>query len=121
MSFAGYLLDEHISHVLRRLLAEAEPAMQVHRVGDGIAPPLGTPDPDILLWIEERDLLLLTNNRASMPVHLAAHLRLGHHVPGIIQLPADPDQGLVVTDLILIWGAGLPEEFRDRITYLPLR
>jgi hypothetical protein len=121
MSVAGFLLDEHISPILRRALEEAEAAMQVYWIGDGIAPPKGTPDPALLLWIEAQNLLLLTNNRASMPVHLAAHLHSGHHVPGIVQLPAEPDLGSVVADLQLIWGAGEPDEFRDRITYLPLR
>jgi hypothetical protein len=121
MSVAGFLLDEHVSRVLYRLLAEADLTMQVYMIGDGLAPPKTTSDPDLLLWIEERDVMLLTNNRASMPVHLTAHLLGGHHLPGIIQLPADPDLDEVVADLLLIRGASLPDEFSDRITYLPLR
>lgn len=90
-------------------------------IGDGVAPPKATPDPDLLRRIEAQDFMLLTNNRASMPIHLTAHLRQGGHVPGVIQLPTERDLGTVLADLLLIWQIGLPEEFRDRITYLPLR
>lgn len=56
-----------------------------------------------------------------MPVHLTAHLTQGHHVPGIVQLNPDMSMGAILEDLLLMWGAGLPDEFADRINYLPLR
>jgi hypothetical protein len=121
MSAVGFLLDEHVSHALRRALMAADTHLAVQRIGDGIAPPHGTPDPEILLWIEEHNLLLLTNNRATMPGHLAAHLAQGRHLPGIIQLPEEGENDAVIGELLLIWEAADPEELRDRITYLPLR
>lgn len=95
--------------------------MRVYAIGDGVAPPKGAPDPDLLVWIEEHDCILITNNRATMPVHLAAHLARGHHVPGILQLSERFGIDEIAGDLVLIWGAALPGEFRDRIEYLPVR
>jgi len=65
--------------------------------------------------------MLITNNRATMPVHLRAHLARGRHVPGIVQLPRRMNVSITVDDLLLIWGASLPNEFQDQIVYLPLR
>lgn len=53
-----------------------------------------------------------------MPVHLAAHLARGRHVAGILQLSERFGVDELADDLLLIWGAALPGEFRDRIEYL---
>jgi hypothetical protein len=120
MSAICYLLDEHVPLIIQAQLEQMEPEMRICAIGDGIAPPKGTPDPDILHWIESHDCMLVTNNRATMPVHLRAHLAQGRHVPGIVQLPRRMDVGVILTDLLLIWGASMPGEFQDQIVYLPV-
>ena len=64
--------------------------------------------------------MLVTNNRATMPVHLQAHLSQGKHVPGIVQLPRRMNIGAILDDLLLIWGASQPGELQDQIVYLSL-
>lgn len=121
MSFAGYLFDEHVPHPLIDRIRRAAPALPLHAVGRGDAPRRGTPDPDLLAWIEAHDCVLVTSNRRSMPVHLGAHLAAGRHVPGILTVPPEPTEWSVLIDeLLLIWHAARPDEFRDRIDYLPL-
>jgi hypothetical protein len=120
MSVACFLLDEHVPLIIQAKLEQMEPGMRVYAIGDGIAPPRGTPDPDILCWIEARGCILVTNNRATMPVHLQAHLAQDRHVPGVVQLPRRMNVGVVLDDLLLIYGASLPGEFQDQILYLPL-
>ena len=73
-----FLLDEH----LRRAIQEQLREMDVRRIGDAGVPPLGTPDPDILTWIQRNNYILVTNNRTTMPRHLTEHLQAGRHVPG---------------------------------------
>lgn len=94
--------------------------MRVRLIGEETTPVKGTPDPDILIWIEANDCILVTNNRASMPGHLADHLALGRHVPGIIQLPRRMNIRTILDDLWLIWAAVRPGEFQDQIIHLPL-
>jgi hypothetical protein len=113
MSGLCFLLDEHVPLILQALLEQMAPEMHVYAIGDGIAPPKGTPDPDILSWIEAQGCFLITNNQATMPVHLQTHLAQGQHVPGIVQLPRRMDIHAIVDDLSLIWGASLPGEFQD--------
>jgi len=122
MSTISFLLDEHVPLLIQAQLEQMEPKLRVYAIGDGVAPPKGTPDPDILLWIEAHGCMLVTNNRSTIPVNLRAHLDQGRHVPGIIQLPRRVRSfGTILNDLLLIWGASLPDEFRDQIVYLPLR
>ena len=65
MSFAGYLFDEHVPHPLIGGVRRAEAALTLHQVGRGVAPARGTPDPELLAWIEAHDCMLVTANRLS--------------------------------------------------------
>ena len=116
----AFLFDENIPLAIPLQLKAREPEAQLYQIGDGVAPPLGTPDPQILLWIEEHGCLLVTNNRASMPVHLVDHLTSGQHIPGIIQLPRRMSIRIVLENLQLISAASSPPDYRDQIVYLPL-
>jgi hypothetical protein len=121
VSTPRFLLDENIDSDLRRALHRQAPDMVVWMVGDPVTPVRGTPDPDILLWCETNRFLLVTNNRASMPVHLSDHLAGGHHVPGIFVLNPDMTMAELVAEFVLIWGASEAEEYLDLMIYLPVR
>jgi hypothetical protein len=114
-------MDEHVPALYRVQLRRREPALTVWQIGDEAAPSKGTLDPDILMWCEANGFVLVTNNRKSMPVHLADHLAAGHHLPGILQLDLDAPIGLLIEDLWIAALATGEEELRDTIVYLPLR
>jgi len=120
MNTIQYLLDEHVDPRLRRALQRRAPEMVVWCVGDAGAPPLQTSDPDILRWCEANGFSLVTNNRASMPVHLRDHLADGWHILGIFTLDPDMTMGETVDELLLIWGASEAEEYLDQLRYLPV-
>jgi hypothetical protein len=115
-----YLLDEHIPPVYRTQLIRAAPDLEVWIVGDPGAPTRGTLDPDILVWCEEQRFILVTNNRKSMPRHLADHVALGRHIPGILVINPTLAIGELLDELVLIAGASDEHEYRDLILYLPL-
>lgn len=117
---ASYLLDENLSLVWRPLLLKLDPDLVVLRIGDPGAPPLGSLDPEILLWCESRDYVLVTGNRSSMPGHLVDHLAAGRHIPGIFQLPETYQFVQMASELVLIANTMLPREFEDQQRYLPL-
>ena len=116
---SSYLLDEHIPSAYRTQLVYHEPSLTVWKIGDEGAPPKSTPDPEILHWCEQNDFMLVTNNRKSMPGHLADHLAAGHHVPGIITIDLNAPMGVVLEDLLLIVGASSGDELIDRILDVP--
>ena len=84
------------------------------------APPKGTLDPEILLWCENKGCILVTNNRKSMPVHLAAHMALNRHIPGIFILNPKLSIGENLEQLILIAEGSFENEYEDRIEFLPI-
>ncbi len=77
-------------------------------------------DPDILIWCEENDHVLVTNNRALRPVHLANHLKADRHVPGTLVIKKKMPWGVLSDELEFIWQNVSPAELTDQIRYLPL-
>lgn len=120
MSRIRYLLDEDTPHAIRDQLLRREPEMEILAVGDDMAPVFGTPDRELLRWIEQEGYILVSRNRRSLPQHLRAHLESGGHVPGIFLLRRRYSLGQILEDLVLIWKAGHSEEYQDQIVYLPL-
>ena len=115
-----FLIDENISPEYRTQLLNHEPSLTVLAVGDEGAPVRSTPDPEILVWCEQNQFSLITNNRKSMPRHLLDHLSAGHHVPGIFTINLEVPMGKIIDELILIAGASGEDEYIDQITYIPL-
>src|SRR3954454_3099628 len=81
-----FLLDEQsrgpLWQAIQRHNALGLDVLDVLRVGDAPAPPLGTPDPDLLLWCEANGRVFISEDRKTMPGHLAAHILAGNHVAG---------------------------------------
>ncbi len=80
----------------------------------------GLQTPKFCGGVKNRGSLLVTNNRSSMPRHLADHLAEGHHVPGIFILNPELSLGETIEELTLIAEASFADEYMDRISYLPL-
>lgn len=116
-----FLLDEHVPHAIRDELKRVQPEAEVRVVGGDNAPPKSTPDAVILQFLEREGFILITSNRSTMPTHLNDHLQHGGHVPGILLLHRNYDFGQFIETFELIWGAGVPEDFQDRITRIPYR
>jgi hypothetical protein len=115
-----YLLDEHIPRSLIHALRQRAADVTIWRIGQPGAPPLETPDAEILLWCEAHAFVLVTNNRATMPAHLAAHLDSGRHVPGIFIVDTRMSVSAIAEELWLAALFSLADEYRDQMRYLPL-
>ena len=115
-----YLLDENVDPMYRAQLLRRQPDLVVWAVGDPGAPPVGSPDADILSWCEDHGFILITSNRKSMPGHLADHLTSGRHVPGIFTLNPDMSVGQTIDELLLIAAISDDFEYQDYIVYLPM-
>ncbi len=118
-----FLLDENQRGLLWRAVQRhnqqsAEP-LDVTRVGDSPDLPLGAADPEILLWAEREDRILVTFDKSTTANHLANHLRAGHHSPGIFMLRRGCQVADVVAHLALVVQASEAWEWQDRIEFVP--
>ncbi len=115
-----YLIDENDNSVYPQQLRRREPEIIVRVVGEPDTPKLGTLDAEILIWCEVMGFILVTDNRASMPVHLIAHFRQNRHVPGIFILNQDLSVGDNLLELIVIAKGSFDNEYENQIIHLPL-
>ena len=90
------------------------------RVGEAEAPPKGMLDREILVWLEQKGYILVTENRNTILAHFTAHLAAGQHVPGILCIRPDATIGQIIDELYTIWYASSAEEYRDRIQFIPM-
>ncbi|NOZ50538.1 MAG: hypothetical protein GXP37_10895 [Chloroflexi bacterium] len=120
MSSFSFLLDEHVNPRLQQGLRRHWPGITVWRIGEPGVPPLGTLDPAILEWCFANGVLFVTNDRASMPVHLKERLREGKQSNGIIVLNDDFSMGRTIDELATIWAATTLDEHINLIRYLPI-
>ncbi|MEL6491876.1 MAG: hypothetical protein AAFQ95_18120 [Cyanobacteria bacterium J06621_3] len=93
-------MDEHIHPLYMDQIRQLNPEIVVRAVGKIDAPPKGTLDPEILKWCEQRQFLLVTNNRKSMPPHLQDPLAEGRHIPDIIMLSQTMSIGDMIEELV---------------------
>lgn len=89
------------------------------RVGDRPDLPLQSSDPAILAWAEQAGRILLTLDENTMPGYFVAHLRSGHHSPGVLILRENVPLREIVEGLILLAYATDPADWPDRLEYFP--
>lgn len=118
-----YLLDENLRGVLwrtsqRHNIRGIDP-LDVVRVGGPADLPLSTPDPDILLWAEREGRILISLDERTLVGHLAHHLHLGHHSPGIYILRQHSLLRQILDFLVEASYHSDPAEWQDRVEYIP--
>ena len=78
-------------------------------------------DPDILEWAAQENRILLTHDRRTMPKFAYERVRAGLPMPGAFVIRNRPHQiGQMVEDILLVVLGSSPEEWKDRVTYLPV-
>jgi len=113
-----FLLDENLPAKLKRAIIRRYPAIDVLRVGDEGVPPLGTLDPDILRYLEATQHALITDNRHSIPGHIADHFAENRHHWGIFEVHKNAALKSLVEEIYLYWSASEAEEWIDRVEWL---
>jgi hypothetical protein len=114
-----FLLDENLSPRLKVAVLRLNPAIDILRVGESNAPLLGTLDPDVLRYLEFSQRLLITDNRASMPEHLADHWAEDRHIWGLFWLRPKISIGQLAQELLLVWETTEAEEWIDQLEWIP--
>jgi len=94
-------------------------AIEVIRIGSADAPPFGASDSDILVFSEAQRYVLVTDNRATMPVHFTDHPAAGRHHWGVVVLSRELPVGQLAVEVYLFWEASEAEEWIDHVEWIP--
>ena len=119
----AFLLDENLPaslwRAIRRRNITATDTLDVVRVGEISDLPLSTSDEQILIWAEDAERILITQDKNTMPGHLENHLASGRHSPGVFMLRPACSIPSIIEFLELANEASMADEWQDRVTYVP--
>lgn len=113
-----FLLDENMPSAIMVAIRRRDAQIDMLQVGQPGAPSLGTLDPDILLFCEREQRVLVTNNRHSMKDHIEDLFLAGHHHWGIIEVNDRTNIGQIASDLHRYWAAEIAENLIDGVFYI---
>jgi len=118
-----FLFDENLRgplwNAVRRRADNPIYPLDVERVGDSDGLPLGSLDPELLAQCEFSGRILVALDSESMPDHVRVFIDSGRHVPGVLIVRRGHSFRDVLDALVLIAHAGMNEDYRDRIEYIP--
>jgi hypothetical protein len=80
----------------------------------------GVPDSEVLTKAAEQDRVLLTHDFQTMPWHFAGFLQAHDSSPGVLLISQHLPVADAIEELVLIWSATDPDEWKNRILRVPL-
>ena len=80
---------------------------------------MGSADPEILLWAERENRIVITLDAKTIPNYLADHLKTGQHSPGVFIIRQVTSLAQVVSFLEAVAHASEAHEWRDNLNYVP--
>jgi hypothetical protein len=112
-----FLTDINFRGEILRGLVRREPAIDAIRTQDvGLD---AVDDEGVLDWATSNGRILLTHDRATVPACVVHRIAAGQTISGVILVPDDMATGQAIVDLWIAWSCSEPEEWRNRIEYLP--
>jgi hypothetical protein len=115
-----FLADENIDFDIVHAVRSREPAIDILDVKNaGLE---GTKDPALLEIAAEQGRILISYDRNTMTSRFWERIAAGRSSPGLFIVRRGPSAiGDTIEWVLLVWAASHPEEWRDRIQYVPTR
>jgi hypothetical protein len=113
------LADENINNEILRRMQTRHPEFEVIRVQDTVL--FHAADPVILEWATENDYVLISHDVNTMINETYQRIAQEIHTTGVLIIREPYSIGAVIADLALIIEANQPEEWANKVTFIPLR
>jgi hypothetical protein len=113
-----FLADASLHHAIVGGCLRREPSMDF--VSAHAAKLEGLSDLDVLALAAAHGRILVTHDFRTMPRHFAEFLASGATSPGVLLVKQHTPLGAVIEDLVLIWTASTPDDWKNRIIVIPL-
>jgi hypothetical protein len=119
MSRPRYLADEDLYFPIVQAMRRLEPTIEFQIVADLAL--LGAPDARVLEAASERGLIVVSHDVTTMSAAARARVNAGLRMPGLFLGPQSRRGARTISeDLLLIWLLSEAEEWKSKITFLPL-
>lgn len=112
------LTDENFNGTILRGLIRRLPNLDVVRVQDvGL---MNADDPIILEWAANENRILLTHDVATITLYAYERINRGLYMAGVIEVISTAPIGQILEDLELLILCSEPDEYQNRIIFIPL-
>jgi hypothetical protein len=112
-----FLTDINFRGEILRGLVRREPAIDAVRAQDvGLD---GVEDEGVLQWGANSGRVLVTHDRSTIPPCARRLIASGQTIAGVILVPDDMGTGQAIMELWIVWSCSEPEDWLNRIEYLP--
>jgi predicted nuclease of predicted toxin-antitoxin system len=74
----------------------------------------------VLAWAATHNRVVITHDVNTMTKYAYARLEASQHLPGVIIVPKEMTVGNAIEELVILLTCSQPEEFLNRVIYLPL-
>ncbi len=113
-----FLTDVNFRGEILRGLRRREPNIDAVRAQDV---DLDAVDDDgVLLWAAEHGRILLSHDRATVPAAAWRRIASGQPIAGVLLVPDHMATAQAINELWVVSICSEPEDWRDRVEYLPL-
>jgi len=109
--------DEDFDRRIIEGLRRREPSIDFIRAKE--AGTLGLPDPEVLQIAADAVRILVSHDRNTMPGHFYRFVATSPS-PGLLIVKKEVEMALAIEELLLLWAASGPEEWLNRIRFVPL-
>lgn len=113
-----YAADENFNNDIIRGVLRRDASIDIKRVQD--AGLFGADDPTVLKWAAQENRILITHDRATVPMFAVERMQSGKPMSGVFIVPVDASIRRVIEDLLLMARYSEMEEWNHRVIYLPL-
>ena len=117
-----FLIDEDFTRRIQVAVWHRNAGIDIIRVGDRGAPPYETSDTEILLFAEQAERMLITEDKGTLrgaDGHIAQHLARGNHTWGVAFIRPRFSLSAIADTLVLIAESSAPAEWRDLEVWIP--
>lgn len=113
-----FLVDENFNGKVVRGIRARNPDVDMVRVQDTEIS--GADDPTVLAWAAKEGLILLTHDLDTMTKYANERIEQGLPLAGVIFVRDILPIAQVIEDLLTIVSASEPDEWANRVDFLPL-
>ncbi len=80
----------------------------------------GTPDGEVLRIAATEGRILVSHDVSTRPSEFRRFLASQEYSPGLLLIPKTVSIGTAIEELVLLWAASTPADWRNRPSWLPL-
>jgi hypothetical protein len=114
-----FLTDENFNGAVFRQLKKLLPDFDIIRIQETVV--FRQDDPVILEWAAQENCVVITHDVNTMTKYAYERVADGLYMPGVIEVNVSAPIGTIIVDLKYMIEVGTPDDFENKVMYVPMK